>query len=684
MKVSVDWLCDFVKIKPPVERVADRLTMAGLEVKKVHTVKSPKDLLFEVEVTTNRPDWLSHLGIAREIAGVENLKLKTPEVSDSKGGPAAPGWDIAIREVEGCPYYTGVLIEGITEQNTPDFIINRLKACGVRSVNLIVDITNYVLLETGQPLHAFDADLIQGRQIKVRCAKPKENFIAIDESQLTLDAQDLVIADRDNAIALAGVMGGKTTEVNDRTRNVFLESAFFSPRWVRNSSKRHGLTSESSYRFERRVDPATVDLGRDRALFLIKKYAKPRFVSRVLRAGEKPDTVRKSILLNSADVDRSLGIALKPHQVSSILTRLGLNVSPVSGKGWKVQVPSFRADLTRPIDLIEEVSRLHGFENIPETLPSREPVAISKNPMRELEEKTRNFLSGIGFYETVTFSLISNRGLNEDVDLQNAVSITNPQNKELCWMRPFLFPSLLEVIKRNIAWGNNDVFLFEIANVYRLSANGKQTEEERVLGIAMTGKWKTKTWLDAERDVSYYDLKGVISTFLAGMGIGPVSFSDDSAAYLKTQIREGIKIKSEKAGHFGEVDENVRDSWELENPVFVAEISLGKLEKMAIKNRLMEEIPKFPSIYRDISILVREELKTREIVDFIDTVKEPLIRNVEIFDLFRGGRIPKGYKNLGFRITYQSASATLVSSDIQSIHQGIAEKIMKRFEASFQ
>ena len=312
MKVSTNWLKDFVTLAPPLENIADRLTMAGLEVKKIELSPDKKDTIFEIEITTNRPDWLSHIGVAREIAAVQNTGLKLPPIDKVLNRPMPKGWNILLKEQEGCPYYTGVYMEGITHHSTPDFIKERLASCAVRSMGVIVDITNYVLLETGQPLHAFDADLLSGQEIQIRKARPSETFTTIGGAALKLEPHDLVISDRDKAVALAGIMGGKDSEVNSRTRNIFLESAYFHPRWVRQTSRRHATASESSYRFERRIDAEGVDFARDRAVALIEKYAAPRFVSAVIRAGRKPELAVTRVRLSSLEVEKRMGVKMKP------------------------------------------------------------------------------------------------------------------------------------------------------------------------------------------------------------------------------------------------------------------------------------------------------------------------------------------------------------------------------------
>lgn len=685
MKISTHWLRDYVKIPSSLEKVAERLTMAGLEVERIHPCQGNQDSVFEIEVTTNRPDWLSHLGVAREIAAIEDLAFKMPPLQKGKGAQSAGYWKVRIQDSKGCPYYTGVLIEGIACHETPDFMKQRLEACGLRSISLIVDITNYVLLETGQPLHAFDADRIQGKLIQIRGAQRGEKLTAIDGSPLALAPEDLVIADESQVLALAGVMGGRGSEVSAQTKNVFLESAFFQPARVRKTSQRYGLASESSYRFERRVDPEGVDLGRDRALWLICQYAKPRAMSRILRAGKKPVTFAGPIFLRSDEIRKVLGFSIPNREVPAILKGLGFHVARVSTKGWRVKIPSFRADLTRSIDLIEEIARIYGYENIPETLPERKPLWHARNPRQDLEELARGYLSGAGFYETVSFSLISGKGLDENRDLKGALRVVNPQNKELCWMRPSLFPSLMDVIQWNFHWGSQDVFVFEIANVYRMPGQGSTREEERYLSLALSGDWQVKSWMDQARVGVFYDLKGVVQGFLERSGISEVSFLSKSVMpHINPEVSETIMLGEESLGYLGELDERIAKLWDLETKVYLAEISLDKLAPFFKKGRKFQELPRYPGTQRDLSVVIPEAVKAQDIREIIQGLGEGLIRRVEIFDLFRGGRIPKGFKNLGFRLTYQSSEKTLISEDIQKLHTGIAEKIVKKFQATFQ
>lgn len=684
MRISTEWLKDFIDLKPPIPEHALALTEAGLEVEAVEKTTSG-DTVFQVEVTTNRPDWLSHWGVAREISAIHGLALGKPLVIDEKKASRTPppGWKVTVRELEACPYYTGVLIEGITEKKIPDFIKRRLESCGLRSIDLIVDITNYVLLELGQPLHAFDADGLTGKQIIVRKARPQEKLNLISGATIELNEQDLVIADEEKALALAGVMGGKGSEVSDRTRNIFLESAHFQPRSVRDSARRHQLSTDSSYRFERRVDPCLVDLARQRALQLILEYAKPRHISGVVQAGQKPNPILTTLHLSEDLVNSTLGCEVKANQISSSLVRLGLDVKTVSAKTWKVQVPSFRADLTRPIDLVEEVARLYGFSNIPEALPTLPPGAISSNPERKVQRRLREAMIGAGFHETVTFSLISNQGFSEE-EQATMVHLRNPLQSGLEWMRPTFLPSLLQVAQKNLRHGAETVRLFEIANVYRRDSS-KEVKEEKSLGFLLLGKVQAGKWLDRAREASYFDLKGTIQTVLSGMGVESIRWEKSPSAGLNSSVSEKAMLKAGvTAGFLGQVSSVWAKIWDISVPVYYGEIRISELLANPTIRKTYQEIPKYPAMERDLSMMVPEKVHCGQVIEDIRQEGGDLVKNVSLFDLFEGGRIPKGFKNFSYRLTYLSPDRTLTSEEIDTLHTRIAKNLAAKYQAQFQ
>lgn len=683
MKISTDWLKDFVDLKPPFAEHAQALTEAGLEVETVEKTESG-DTVFQIEVTTNRPDWLSHWGVARELAAIHGLAFGKPKLADEKkmSRTPPPGWQVIAKDVaELCPYYTGVLIEGITERKVPEFIKKRLESCGLRSIHLVVDITNYVLLELGQPLHAFDADMLAGQQIMIRRARKNEKLNIISGDALQLHEHDLVIADKEKAIALAGIMGGKETEISDRSRNIFLETAHFYPRCVRDSARRHQINTDSSYRFERRVDPCLVDLARQRALQLIQEYAKPRHVSGVICCGQKPNPVLTSLHLTQEEVSEALGCEVKTNQISAILNRLGLGVKASSNKAWKVTVPSFRSDLIRPIDLVEEIARIYGFNKIPEALPVLSPGVVQMSSLRKTEKKARDILLGVGVSEAITFSLISEQGFGES-ELKAMVRLRNPLQSGFEWLRPTLVPSLLQVVQKNLRQGADEIALFEIANVFR-RGNGKETIEEKKIGIIMCGTLGGGRWLDKSRAATYFDLKGILN-LLAAQSEMSVEWKRGDVLSLSASVSENLFCDGVQVGFAGEVSSAWIKNFDIEVPVFYGEIALSALVSEYEAKKSYLEIPKFPAMSRDLSAMVPEATLCETILRDIYATGGELVQEVQLFDLFRGGRVPKGMKSLSFRMICRSSERTLTSVEVDAVYQRIVQVLASKYQAQFQ
>lgn len=685
MKLSVEWLRELVPFKEPPSVLADLLTMAGLEIKSLSD--TPAGPSFEAEITSNRPDWLSHIGVAREIAALTGKPLELAKVTKSWAEQPDKTWKLNLLERTSCPYYTAVALNGVSKVSTPDFMIKRLEACGQRSISFLVDVTNYVLLLTGQPLHAFDADLVAGREIQIRSARPGEKFLSIKGNELVLRHEDLVIADRDKTVALAGIMGGKTSEISESTQNVFLESAFFTPSCVRRTSQRTGLKTDSSYRFERRVDPGQVDTARDLAVMLICQYAKPKSISTVYRAGKLPAGKPVSITLSSVDIERHLGIPVPMKKCAAILKHLGLNVRPGVSK-IQVRVPSYRPDLTRPIDLIEEVARIYGYDKIPETLNLGRP--LPQNPeLRSalaLEESSRTFFSSQGHHETVTFSIVADPGsVPEGLDLESPVILKNPQVQELHQMRRTLLHSHLEVLCHNVHHQADSIRLFEIAPIYFMTS--KEVAEEKHLALSMTGRLRPANWKDGLRKATFFDLKGLIEVYLMEhCGIASLRFQAGSSSHpwLNGDIHQSIYAGDKLLGWAGQIQDSLAKRFDLEDPVYYAELSLPAIFAHARKSLRVAEIPKYPSVERDIAFILDESIPSGDLAEELRRHGGDLLRSVDLFDYFQGGRIPKGKKNLAFRMVYQSPDRTLQAEEVHALHFRLARLIQDKFQATFQ
>jgi len=678
MKVSLNWLKDYVNVKASVEELAHRLTMGGLEAKV--PVAIGNDSVMDIEITSNRPDWLSHIGVAREISAIFRKKLNVPELKiSSKMFQTDRLFRIAIESLKLCPYYSAVLLEDVKAIQTPDLIKRRLEALGLRSVNFLVDATNYVLMEIGQPLHAFDADLIQGDTIYVRPARKGEKLTAIDGKEYELISTDLVIADASGPIAIAGVMGGKSTEISSKTKNVLLESAFFDPVSVRSTARRLGLVSDSSYRFERKVDPHGVNWGRDRAVQIISEHASIGKISKVYRNGKLPVT-RKKILLPLDFLKKTLGISLPAVEVVGILEYLGLSVRK-NKTNLLVDIPQFRPDLLAPIDLVEEIARIHGYDRLPETLPALLPLAKMENAIFPFLDEVSELAKSAGFDEVVNFSLIHEENLlKTNWKSDSLTRIINPQHKELSVMRPTLMQGLVENVQRNLNLGNLNLAFFEIGRVYGPEQSNRLPDETWHLGLAITGK-KLLNWKDKGRPVMLYDLKGVIRTLEEHLAITNLHFVESHHPFLSDQANLEIRFGIDPVGILGELRDEIREHYDIPQKTFLAEINLELVSKHRALKKQFVPFSKFPAVERDLALLVPKQIKAANLIDQIKKTAGGLLKQVELFDVFESDKLPTGIKSLGVTMNFQSEEKTLSSEEINTLQDKILADLKTHFGA---
>ncbi len=684
MKVSVDWIKDYVDVKGnSAEKIANDLTLAGLEAVIDSELSSKADTTFEMEITSNRPDWLSHVGVARELSAIYGKKLNRISTQLKKALPKSnKEYRIAIDDLKLCPYYSAVLLENIKDVKTPSVMKKRLEAVGLRSISFLVDVTNYVLLELGQPLHAFDADLIEGDTIYIRPARKGEKMVAIDDVEYELLSKDLVIADKKGPIAIAGVMGGKRTEVNSKTKNVLLESAFFNPSHVRVTSRRLTLVSESSYRFERKVDLKGVDVGRDRAVSLIQEHSQIEKISKVYKKGSAV-VKQPKITLPSSYVQKVLGAEIKSTEIVRILKALGLDVKKVK-EDYAVVVPSFRPDLLQPIDLVEEIASIYGYDSIEETLPSVPPMPLIEAPIFTFLDSVKQFAVSAGFQEVCNFSLVHEEQLlNIGWDKESLTCIVNPQHKDLSAMRPTLMQGLLENVKRNVHFGSSNLALFEVGHVYGKETAKKQPDENWSLGFALTGN-RSSNWKDKPRDITLFDLKGVVESFLNILSIEGLSFVESKHPFLSDQVNLEVRVGQEIIGVIGQAKLDVQNQYDISQEVFLAELNLEPLFKKKKQAYKFSAISNFPHILRDLALLIPTDLKAQTVIDRVYEIAGALLVEIDVFDLFEGKSLPNGIKSLGITMKFQSNERTLSNEEINCIQDKILQDLNHQFGATLR
>ncbi|MDD4980428.1 MAG: phenylalanine--tRNA ligase subunit beta [Candidatus Omnitrophica bacterium] len=690
MKVTYNWLKDFVEIKIAPKALADKLTMAGLEVTSLEEKEG--DSVFEIEVTSNRPDCLSIIGIAREVAAITGKKLKLPTTNDQRPTTRNGGIvSIKIENKKDCPFYTAKIIRDVKVCPSPDWLRKRLELIGCRSVNNIVDITNYILFTYGEPLHAFDLDKIisplsglpvSPLEIIIRRAKNGEDIITIDNARRILSEEVLVIASGSDKqtgkpIAIAGVMGSKDTEVVEGTKNILLEAAVFNPVIVRRGRQKLGIQSDSSYRFERGVDTQIVEGASGRAVDLIRKLAGGG-CALAQRSG-LPKAQRKNIKLGVSTVNKILGSKITVAEARKILNSLEFKARGGAKNTFQVGIPSHRPDVNSEIDLIEEVARIYGFGLIPQTLPQASPQVTSGQP-RGLVSVIKNVLTGLGLNEVITYSLIDKDLLRHFTgqEVDEAIEILNPLSREQEILRPTLIPSLSLCVAHNLNQKQDYVNIFEVAKVFTKSSSGPR--EELYLGIALCG---AKSLLLEEGsikdDTGLLHLKGAIEVVLARLGIRAYNFQ------AMDNGRIAINVGRERAGFLGKLPQQILDSVDIKNKdVFAAELSLDKFLSDVELEKKFVRLPLYPGISRDISLIIKEEVAAGDILEAIKKQGEPLLREVRVIDYYKGKQIQPGFKGLTLSCFYRREERTLTETEITPLHSGICAFLKDRFGAQIR
>ncbi len=700
MKVSYNWLKEYIDLKLNPEDLADRLTMAGIEVKSID--QKGADHIFEAEITSNRPDWLSVYGVAREVHAITGARLKSIKVNLSKESNSLKP-SASIDDKKGCLRYTARVIEDVRTGLSPKWLTDKIESAGIRPVNNVVDITNFCLIESGQPLHAFDYDKIVSQlagslvsqlnakpRIVVRRARKDEEITTIDGIRRKLDESILVIAadiaeQTGKPIAIAGIMGGKDTEVTFSTKRVLLESAYFDPPAIRAAAKKLGVSTESSYRFERGVDPSGVLSASNRAAALIRDLAKARAVSKALDAGTGA-VKRRKITLRISRANKILGMKVTASKCASILKGLGLKVNKKGKDSLEVLVPSFRADLKEEADLIEEIARIYGYDKVPETLTkiSVWGKGSQKSAERITEETIRETLMGMGLNEVISHALISksniiNKIMNAGDD--KLPKVRNPLSSESEALRPSSLCGIMDVLARNINRKTADMRIFELGKAYFCGDDGAASEKS-VLAIALCGikakDWRNKAMLDI------FDLKGIIEALLEKLGISGYGFEAKTSPLLAPSASASIKVDGGDIGILGKLGKPVLDGYDIKIPIFISEMDLGPIYARAKLGRKFAGLPKYPSVARDISLIVDDKVSNSEIAGLIKTACGDLAISVEPFDLYRGEQIPKGSKSILYSVEYRASDRTLTDEEVNSLDKKVRETLAVSFNAKIR
>jgi len=677
MRVPFEWLKEFVEIAVSPEEVAEKLTMIGLEVEGIEPVDGDKVL--EVNVTPNRPDCLSMAGIARELSAAYCIPLKIPEHELDAEQPVSD-FSVEIECPELCHRYAGRYIKDVTIADSPAWVKKRLEKCSIRAINNVVDITNYVLLEFGHPLHAFDADKIRDSRVIVNTAGKNGKIVTLDGIERSVPEDTLLIWDSSRPIAIAGVMGGLETEVDENTRNIFLESAYFAPVSIRKTSKKLNLVSESSFRFERGTDEGFIEKALNRAAYLIREVT-GGIIHGIVDA-YPVKYVPEPVHMKGETINKILGTEFSTGDMLAVLERLGIRTED-KGKYYLVRPPSFRRDIQREHDIAEEVARFLGYDRIRITFP-RSPLSsgkLNKKPGHIV--RIRDVMRKSGFTEVITYSFMSPSSLDmihipRTDRRRHTIHIRNPLRQEESLLRTTLIPALLGTFKYNYDRGQRDVRFFEISRVFQDAGELLPLEGLRLGGLYYKENIPS---LWGENVSGFFITKGAIESMFGEFKIEDIAFSPSSEPFLHRGRSADIYSGGASPGYIGVIGPDVAEKLDLKKQgpeIVVFEINLDLFCGLIPESLHYIPIPKYPSVERDIAVVVDETIPAAEIQAMIKTFASELIEAVSVFDVYRGKHIPDGKKSLAFNIVYRSHDRTLRDDEVDLIHTSIVEVVLQK------
>jgi phenylalanyl-tRNA synthetase beta chain len=641
------------------------------------------DTVLDVGITPNRADCLSMIGIAREVAAITGKKLKMPAIdireSDDDINQLT---SVEIIDADLCPRYTARMLKNVRIGPSPVWMKTRLEAAGLRSINNVVDVTNFVMLEMGQPLHSFDFRFLEEGRIVVRKSKQDEEFVSLDGKSRKLAADTLLICDGLKPVAIGGIMGGLNSEVKDDTQVVFLESAYFNPASIRRSARKLAMPTDAAFRFERGIDPEGVVRALNRAAQLIAELSGGSIYKNYIDEYPQKVFTTSEISLRLSRINEITGIAIKGKDVVRILHSLEMDITQAGRGRYLVTPPSFRADITREIDLIEEVVRLYGYDLIPVTLPSASITEMAAVPRLDLEERIRQLLTGTGYTEVINFSFITpasidNLCLKENDERRRLVHIKNPLAEDQSVMRTTMVFGLLDTLKKNANNGCFNLKLFEMGRVFLSRNAGELPEEKNILAGLLSGMSSDDLW-GAKLATDFYDIKGCLANIFFDLKLNNCRYrSENSEPFLHPGKSCNIYLDDIKIGYAGEVHPDVRDRMDLKINAYIYEINLDILAEHIAHGITYKEISKYPAVTRDVAFVIGANMETDYMLEIVLRQREDLLENVGIFDIYTGKGLPEGTKSLGLRFSYRAPDKTLTDLEVNNVHEKIVRNTIQ-------
>lgn len=661
---------------------------AGSPLSEIFNVET--DWIFEIGLTPNRADAMSHFGVARDLRAKlihegNNLELKTPSVSNFAIDKRTKKIKINVEDIISTPRYCGIVMENITVKESPKWLQNKIISIGLSPINNIVDITNYVMHDIGQPLHAFDYDKIEGQTINVKKYQKEIKFKTLDDIERLINSNDLTISDSKKPLCLAGIFGGIDSGISEKTSTIFIESAFFDPVTVRKSAKHHNLSTDSSYRFERGIDPNTTKYALKRAVLMIKEICTGSIVSSdLIDLYPKPfeDT---QIILGFEKIEKTIGQKIEKEVVKNIISSLDIKINSITESNLGLSIPNYRNDVKREADVIEEILRIFGYDNINSSVKINQSIILEKNNHKnKLIDLISNHLVSLGFYEIMTNSLISDKknSLNKNTKGLKNVDILNYSSIDQSQLRSSMIFSGLDVLKYNINRKKNNLKLFEVGKEYHKSDDGKYVEIEK-LALFICGFKNDNHWNTLEKKSDYFFLKGIIKSITDRLGFSNVKSKPITSDYISDG--ETIFYNKSEILSFGLISRDVCEYFDINEKVLYAEIDVKTvLDKYSIKPVQFKSISKFPEVTRDLSILIDDDLNFDKIYKTTKQIDQNLIKDVSLFDVFEGKNLPKNKKSYGISFKLQDNKKTLSENEIEEVMGKIISRLKKEFNAELR